>query len=61
MNAAFMRRAIAIVLVLIIASLGALGYAFYTLAKATVNYEKACRKGLLTRLAAWPQSFAPGL
>ena len=41
MNAAFMRRAIAIVLVLIIASLGALGYAFYTLEKATVNYEKA--------------------
>ena len=41
MNAAFMRRAIAIVLVLIVASLGALGYAFYALEKATVNYEKA--------------------
>ena len=44
MNAAFMRRAIAIVLVLIVASLGALGYAFYTLEKATVNYEKAERE-----------------
>ena len=44
MNAAFMRRAIAIVLVLIVASLGAQGYAFYTLEKATVNYEKAERE-----------------
>lgn len=41
MNAASIRKAIAALLVLIIASLGALGFAFYALQRASTNLEKA--------------------
>ena len=40
MNAASVRRAIGITLVLLVISLGALGYAFYAMQRASVNHEQ---------------------
>ena len=40
MNAASVRRAIGITLVLLVISLGALGYAFYAMQRASVNLEQ---------------------
>ena len=41
MNAASLRRAIVLLLVLILAALGALGYAFYTLRNASDSLDRA--------------------